>query len=283
MNVTPPKPPFGVIGLGHLGSAMVRALSRAFPESAVVAIDSDPRARAQAIRDRVVGSAEEGPGPSLSACGLVFLCVPVRELPAVLPTLAPHLSPQAIVTDVSPVMQAIFGLVDAHLPGVRFVGGHPLIAGDAGSLGAGRADPFVGRPVALSAREGEESLAAGVGTIWAALGARPVVLSADQHDRLIAATAHAPYLASLALARIAGSLEGAERLIAKSFGEALRPAGLSAEAMTAAVGANPFAPAAARILAEELLRLAELAERDPEALHAAALEAREARARLISD
>lgn len=281
MNATPPNPPFAVVGLGQMGSGLLRALSRAYPESPVVAIDSDPKARSQAVRDRLVSSAEEAPGPLLTACGLVFLCVPIRALPQVLPTLAPHLGPNAIVTDVSPVMGAISSLVEEHLPGVRYVGGHPLIAGDPGILGPGKTDPFVGRPVALSAREGEESLAAGVGTVWAALGARPVVLSPEQHDRLIAATAHAPYLASLALARIAGSLEGAERLIAKSFGEALRPAGLSAEAMSAAVSVNPFAPAAARVLADELLRLADLAERDPEQLHAAAREGRDARARLL--
>jgi len=283
MNATPPVPPFAVIGLGQMGSAILRALSRAFPEAPPIAIDSDPKVRSQVVRDRLVAAAEEAPGPTLATCGLVFLCVPIGDLPTVLPTLAPHLSEKAILTDVSPVMKAISSLVEEHLPGVRYVGGHPLIAGDPGGLGMGRTDPFVGRPVALCPRDGEEDLAAGVGTIWATLGARPVVLSPEQHDQLIAATSHAPYLAALAMARIAGAMEGAGRLIAKSFGEALRPAGLSADAMSAAVSANPFAPAAARVLADELLRLADLAERDPAGLLDAARDGRDAKDRLLSE
>lgn len=284
MNATPPLPPFAVIGLGPLGGAIIRGLSRVFPEAQLVAIDSDPKARAQAIRDRLLPSVEESPGQSLASCGLVFLCVPIRELPSLLPQLANHLGEEAIVTDVAPVMRPVESLMAEHLPRVRFVGGHPLVAGDLGGQGQQlKADPFVGRPIALCPKDGEEHLAAGVGTVWAALGARPVVLSSEQHDRLIAATAHAPYLASLAMARLAGSIEGAERLVAKAFGEAVRPAGLPAEAMAAAVAANPFAPAAARVLASELIRLADLAERDPDALHDAAKEGREAWARLLSE
>jgi len=283
VKVTPPTPPFAVVGLGRLGGGLVRALARAFPEAQLKAVEIDAKARSQALRDRLVVQAEEAPGPWLADCGLVFLCLPLGALPDVLPQLAPYLAPHAIVTDVSPVKGAVAALVEEHLPGARYVGGHPLVAGDPAGAGPARSDLFVGRPVALCPRPGEESLAASVGTVWAAIGSRPVVISADEHDRLVAATAHVPYLAALALARVAGALEGAERLIARAFGDALRPAGLPPEAMVAAVGANPFAPAAVRVLADELLRLAELAEKEPDALSAVAIEARAALGRLLSD
>ncbi len=280
MNVKPPKPPFAVVGLGQMGTGLVRSLSRAFPETPLVAIDSDPKARSLLIRDRLVSGAEEAPGPSLASCGLVFLCVPLGALPEMLPLLAPHLGQETIVTDVSPVKGSIAALMEEHLPGIPYVGGHPLIAAEPTSPAANRQDRFVGRPVALCPRPGDEHLAAGVATVWAALGARPVIVSAEEHDRLIAATSHAPYLGSLALVRVVGALAGAERLIATALGETLRPAGLPPEAMAAAVGANPFAPAAARVLADELLRLADLAEQDPAGLLAAAIEGKAAKARL---
>jgi len=283
MKVTPPAPPFAVVGLGQVGGGLAKAIGRSFPEAQLFAIELDPKTRSQALRDRLVAQAEDAPGPWLSECGLVFLCVPIAALPALLPQLAPHLSATAIVTDVSPVKGAIAALVAEHLPGARYVGGHPLVAGDPGGPGPARGDLFVGRPVALCPRAGEESLAASVGTVWAAIGARPVVISAQEHDRLIAATAHAPYLSALALSRVAGALEGAERLVARSFGEAFRPAGLAPESMAAAVGANPFAPAAARVLADELRRLADLAEGDPAALEVEAIAARASLGRLLPD
>lgn len=102
-----------------------------------------------------------------------------------------------------------------------FVGGHPVAGTDRSGFGASTPDLFegqawlvvppseapaaetaVGAPAARAAREGE---AAGSAVRRAegfarALGARPVVVSAAEHDRLLAATSHLPYLLAVALA-----------------------------------------------------------------------------------
>lgn len=281
MNATPPKPPFAVVGLGRLGLALSRALGRAYPEAPLVAIEADPRARAQALQDRLVGEAHEAPGPFLSACGLVFLCVPLGSLhDELLEALGAHLAPTAILTDTMVVKGEVDARIRRVLPDVRYVGGHPLVGGEPTNT---KPDLFAGRPVVLCPREGEESLAAGVGTVWASLGARPVVLPAEEHDRLVAATIHAPYLSAVALSRIAAASEGAERVVGKSFSEALRLAGVSPDVMASAVAANPFAARAARVLADELRRLADLAEEDPEKLLEVARDARAARSRLLPE
>lgn len=282
MNATPPSPPYGVIGLGRVGSALTRALSRSFPEVPIVAVEPDPRARAQALQNRVVSEALAEPGPALQECGLIFLCVPLGRMRGVLEGLAPHLGPEVILTDTIMVKGAVERLVEEVLPEAIFVGGHPMVGGD-GSDPGGRADLFAGKTVALTPRQGQEPYAARLGTVWAAMGARPVVLAAQEHDRLVAATTHAPYLAALALTRIAGSLEGAERVVGKSFADVSRLASLAPEVGAASVGANPFAPAAARVLADELHRLADLAERQPEELVEVAAEGRSQREKLLPE
>ena len=99
----------------------------------------------------------------------------------------------------------------------------------------------------------------------------------------MAATTHAPYLAALALVRMAGTLEDAERVVGQSFADASRLARLPPEVGAASVGANPFAAAAARILADELRRLADLADGDLAELSVAAAEARAQRERLVPE
>ena len=282
MNATLPPPPYAVIGLGRLGTALSRALSRTFPENSVLAVEPDPRLRAKALLDRLVSDAQEAPTPALGKCGLIFLCVPLGELEATLQSLAPHLGEKVILTDTTTVKGAVREIVDRVLPNVTFVGGHPMVGADGSDAGE-RADLFAGRRVILCPREGEEEAAARVGAVWAAMGARPVVLSDRDHDRLVAATTHAPYLAALALARMAGSLEEAERVVGKAFVDASRLATLAPEVVAASVAANPFAAAAARVLADELRRLADLAESSPEELSAAAAEARAHRERLVPE
>lgn len=282
MNATLPSPPYGVIGLGRIGTALTRALSRTFPEIPVYAVEPDPRARAKALLDRLVTDAFEAPTAALETCGLIFLCVPMGQLPQLLDGLAPHLREGTILTDTIMVKGAVREVVERVLPEAAFVGGHPMVGGDGRDPGE-RADLFVGRRVVLCPREGQEEAAARVGAVWAAMGARPVVLSDQEHDRLVAATTHAPYLAALALTRVAGTLEEAERVAGKSFADASRLAALAPEVGAASVAANPYAAAAARVLADELRRLADLAETDPAELSVAAAEAREQRARLLPD
>lgn len=282
MNATLPSPPYAVIGLGRIGSALTRALSRTFPEVPVYAVEPEPRARAKALQDRLVSDAFEAPTAALASCGLVFLCLPLGQLPQLLDGLAPHLREGAILTDTIMVKGAVREVVERALPGVTFVGGHPMVGGDGRDPGD-RADLFVGRRVVLCPREGQEEAAARVGAVWAAMGARPVVLTDEEHDRLVAATTHAPYLAALALVRVAGALEAAERVVGKAFADASRLAALAPEVGAASVAKNPFAAAAARVLADELRRLADLAESAPEELTAAAAEARDQRARLLPD
>ncbi len=284
MNVTPPEPPFGVIGLGLVGGSLARALARSLPEARLVVVDPEPSARAAALRDRLTKDALDAPGPALAECNLVFLCMPMAELPLLLPKLQPHLRPDALLADVLPVKAPVERLVAEALPDARWVGCDPLIGGrDPGGWNRARPDLFVGRPVALCPRQGQEALAAGVGTIWAALGARPVVLPAEEHDRLVAVTNQAPWLTALALARVASASPGAERLVGRGLDEALRLAGSAPEELAAALATNPFAPAVARVVADELRRLADLAESDPTALEAAAAEGRDARFRMLPE
>lgn len=278
-----PPGPWAVIGLGLVGGSLARALARAFPEVKLLGVEPEPRARAQALSDRIVAEALEAPGPALAKCGLVVSCVPFGALPTLLAALGPHLSGDTLLTDVCAVKAPVDRAVAEALPGVRFVGGHPLIGGDPAALSPSRADVFAGRPVALCPRPGEEPLAATLGAIWAALGARPVVLPAEEHDRLVALTSHLPYLSAVALARTVGANHGAERLAGRALAEGTRHVLSNPDVVAAAVAANPLVAAAARVLADELRRLAELVEREPGALAGAAAEARALRGKLVPE
>jgi prephenate dehydrogenase len=278
-----PESPWAVVGLGQIGSALARALARAFPEVKLLGVEPEPRARAQALADRIVTEALDVPGPALSKCGLVFLCVPFASLPPLLAALGPHLGAETLLTDVCPVKAPVDRAVGEALPGVRFVGGHPLIGGEPGALSPSRADVFAGRPVALCPRAGEESLASTLGAIWAALGSRPVVLPAEEHDRTVALTSHLPYLTAVALTRIVAGAEGSLRLTGRALAEGTRHALANPETAAPAVAANPLAAAAARVLADELRRLADLVEREPAALTAAAAEAKGLRGKLVPE
>ena len=111
-------------------------------------------------------------------------------------------APTSVVTDVVSTKRQI---VDrAREVGVRFVGGHPLAGRETSGYAAADPDLFRDRPWVVVPPEppdpeANERLAA----LIAACRARLVTLTAEEHDRAVAAISHLPLLVSTALVEMA--------------------------------------------------------------------------------
>jgi prephenate dehydrogenase len=101
-----------------------------------------------------------------------------------------------VITDVSSVKRPI-GTAARRLRLTRFVGGHPMAGRERSGFAASSADlfrgcPWVLTPSAAAARRVVARLARDV-------GARPVVVPEDAHDRAMAYLSHLPQLVAWAL------------------------------------------------------------------------------------
>jgi len=199
-----------VVGTGLVGTSIAMAASRAGDQ--VRGFDVDPE---------VLGRAAErsglSPAPSLEECvrgaTLVFVCTPIPALPALVAD-ALRLAPRAVVSDVGSVKtHVIREVVRAADPGdlPRFVGGHPM--GGSERSGPEHASPsvldgivWVVAPAPDAADGAAERLEAWVGKV----GARPVRMDAERHDRLVAVVSHLPQVASTALMSLAATEEAGE-------------------------------------------------------------------------
>ncbi|RJQ06863.1 MAG: prephenate dehydrogenase/arogenate dehydrogenase family protein, partial [Bacillota bacterium] len=118
-----------------------------------------------------------------------------------------------------------------------FVGGHPIAGVEKSGFESSRPDLFEGQPWVLTIPRphglgtGDAGGAAGeaavrVSALAAGLGARPMVMSPEEHDRLLAVTSHLPYLLSLLVvhlgARAAGSQPALADFVAGGYRDATR-------------------------------------------------------------
>lgn len=148
---------------------------------------------------------------------------------AVARRILPHLKRGAVLTDTGSVKSAVGKSLRPLLrsrPDVAFVGGHPLAGSERSGVLNADANLFQNAPVVLSPA-GPRGLSA-VRSLWKAVGARPVVLSAAEHDRWLAATSHLPHLLSYALfSTVLSELRGRSALralVAGSFRDMTRVA-----------------------------------------------------------
>jgi prephenate dehydrogenase len=143
-----------------------------------------------------------------SGADLVILAAPVLANISRLSELQAHLSPGAIVTDVSSTKRLIVAAADA-LPSVTFIGGHPMAGAAYGGVSHAREDLFDGRPWILTPRpdhrpgplERLESFIVGLGGV-------PHIMTPDLHDRFVGAVSHLPQLTVSALMHVVGKLAG---------------------------------------------------------------------------
>ena len=103
------------------------------------------------------------------------------------------------MTDVASTKAAI--VERARAAGLRFVGGHPLAGRETSGYGASDAGLFADRPwVIVPPEPADEAAIARVETLIAACAARPVRMTAADHDRAVAAISHLPLVVAAALA-----------------------------------------------------------------------------------
>jgi prephenate dehydrogenase len=186
-----------VLGLGLIGGSLLSALRQAgLP---VVGYDIDPQTSAAASASGyTVAPSDEA---AVSGADLVVLAMPLPQVPDALGSLAPHLGADALLTDVGTLKQPVLAAVREHVPGARFVGGHPLAGTE--ETGWGAIDPLMFRDAPWSlALEDDTALDdwLRIAELVCDLGAKPVPTTAKEQDIAVARVIGLPHVLAEALA-----------------------------------------------------------------------------------
>ena len=257
------------MGLGLIGGSIARGLQSQTPSPTVVAVESKDEIGVRALDVGLVEAVFPSVG-DLPEVDLTFLCVPWSALPEVVRDLPPSAT-SGLLTDVAGVKAPVADLLRRAHPGARFIGSHPM-AGGTGGFGASRRDLFRGCPVALcpgpygedtSGRSRDIDLLSG---IWRSLGANPVLLGAEDHDRAVAYVSHLPFLAAIAQLDLASEDPARGDLAGRGLVAATHHASFPPTSLAEAALENRHLPAAVRKLAARLVELAEACEERPQDL-----------------
>jgi prephenate dehydrogenase len=217
-----------VVGTGLIGASVALGARRAGVER-VTGWDPDAAHLAAAAERGAVEPADDLVSALVDA-ELAVVAAPVTALPAQVRAVLDASGPGCTVTDVGSTKG---GVCAAAAGEARFIGGHPICGSEARGPERATAELFEGAtwfltPVAATEPERYRLVHGFV----SALGAIPVAVDPDAHDRLVAVTSHLPHaLANVLLNHAGGTrVEGHEPLAA---------AGGSLRDMTRIAGANP--------------------------------------------
>ena len=149
--------------------------------------------------------------------------------------------PGAVVTDVASVkLEPFRALQERGVDLTHYIGSHPLAGRERGGAISARADLFIGRPwVVCRDEETPASDLALVEGLALDLGAMPVEMTPEEHDRSVALMSHVPQLvASLLAARFVDAPDGSLRLAGQGVRDTTRIAASAPELWVQILGAN---------------------------------------------
>ncbi len=179
----------GIAGCGLIGGSMALALRRAHDVRAFDPAGTGDIAPAERLED-------------LLDADVVIVATPQA---GIVPTLRLLVQPAGgpVLMDVGSLKRDLAAFAESAPATARIVGGHPMAGTTGQGLASARADLLAGRPFFLvpTARADERAMTL-AGDVARAAGAVPTVVSAAEHDRIVATLSGVPLAVALALARV---------------------------------------------------------------------------------
>jgi prephenate dehydrogenase len=209
------------VGVGLIGGSFALALRKAGFKGKIIGVSSPETVRT-ALDRHVIDEAM----PLRDAAGqseLIYLAQPIARILETLDEIDPHVYPGTLITDAGSTKSAIVARAGKRIRRGRFIGGHPMAGKQSRGIGEAEADLFHGRPYVLTTSSSTESTGVMASSVPSSLdaelerwikriGARVVIMTPEEHDRLVALTSHLPQLISTALAAAIANEPGASRV-----------------------------------------------------------------------
>jgi prephenate dehydrogenase len=194
-----------ILGTGLIGGSFARALRKYTKDIHIVGWD-----RPEVILEaRKSGAIDEGfyeaLEPAIRRADLIYVALPIGNTLDLLPELAQHAPPHALVTDSGSTKQRIWQAASelfVEEVGPIFVGGHPMAGRELSGFAHANADLFQNATYALIGNPDDthDPRINAFVKILEKIGARPLWLGAQQHDYAVGLASHLPQLAAVALA-----------------------------------------------------------------------------------
>lgn len=224
-----------IVGVGLIGGSFAMAARKAGLARRIVGLGRSRANLDLALQRGILDEAASDPAAAVSGADLVLLAMPVGQMGSMMASIAPHLAPEALVTDAGSTKQDVVELARLHLTRhlSHFVPAHPIAGSEQTGAAAAQADLYRNKTVVLTPlAETDARAVQRVAAIWQACGARTTEMTPQQHDAVFAAVSHLPHLLSFALVDMIASQPNREQLFqfaASGFRDFTRIAGSSPE------------------------------------------------------
>jgi len=209
-----------IIGLGLMGGSLALVLGEK-GNCEITGFDMSRDSVEEAYRRGFIQRKATTLEEAVSGAQLVVLATPVGSYHEICRVISRVLEPGTIVTDLGSVKGPAMEAAKTLPKGCSFIGGHPLAGSEKGGLEAATATLFENAYYFLTPDDASPDATVNRLKTWVStLGAFPVIVTAEEHDRILARTSHFPHVMASLLSTIVG--EEADQTMAAFTGSGFR-------------------------------------------------------------
>jgi prephenate dehydrogenase len=198
-----------ILGTGLIGGSFALALKKYTTGMRIAGWDRGDAVQEARARNAIDATFTGDLAPALRDADLIYIALPIGVTLDVLPEIARHAPPHALVTDACSTKLRITQAAAELFPGEKgplFLGGHPMAGRELSGVANAIAELFrdstyalIGDSPVSHAEARKDPRVSAFVKLLEKIGARPMWLGAQQHDYAVGLASHLPQLAAVAL------------------------------------------------------------------------------------
>jgi len=203
-----------IVGLGLMGGSLAGALKKRVACREVLGVARREETIKEAMRRGFINGGTCDLAKGVEQADLIVLATPVRTILELIPQVGSLAPAGCLLMDLGSTKARIVEAMEALPPHLQAVGGHPMCGKEVSGVVAAEADLYQGATFVLTPlpRTSSEALTLAQELVEA-VGAQPLLMDAERHDRLVAAVSHLPYLLSVGLVAAAEEVAAEDELV----------------------------------------------------------------------
>lgn len=197
----------GFIGLGLIGGSLAKTIKRHHPQIILKAYDIDETNLQEAMSLETIDEIANDIS-KLTDCSLIFLGTPIDISLKYIEKIHSFGNFHGIITDVGSVKSPICSAVDGLDLPIDFIGGHPMAGSEKTGFVNAKENLFENVYYFLTPIKNTNTIAVGkLSEFLSSISILPVVLSHQDHDKIVASISHLPHIVATSLVNMIRKLD----------------------------------------------------------------------------
>ena len=185
-----------IIGCGLIGSSILKKVCKKKIAKRIFVYDKSKKNQRILKKFKLKFDLIKKIDEKISECDFVVICTPLSEYEKIFSIFNKYLKKNVIVTDVGSAKKKIIAKIDKiRRKDINWISSHPIAGSEVSGPSNGNENLFVNKwSIIIKQKNSSREKIKKILKFWKLLGSKPVIMDADQHDKIFAITSHLPHL-----------------------------------------------------------------------------------------